>query len=349
MGCFRSFAVAALTLAAPLALAHHSPAAYDPAAQVAIVGAVTDFEWANPHAYLSVKEAAEAGAERVWLVELVSPSVLKQYGWSPTTLAVGDEVSVTALPGRNRARNIGFLLLLEKSDKVLLDMRSMVTRIRPPADGPRPSPPPAPPGTPSFSATSLSGTWATQPGPALGQLLEGAAALPATPKGAAAIRDFTDTVNPGRDCVQFPAPLYMILPVIRSIEVGDEAVVIKSEEGNVERIVHMNRTTHDGAVASLQGDSIGRWDGGALVVDTTHFTEHRLGNAAGLPSGSMKHVVERFELMPGGSTLTYSFTLDDREYLTTAVQSMSSWAYRPDIAFAPMECNLDNARRFLGD
>ncbi len=163
------------------------------------------------------------------------------------------------------------------------------------------------------------------------------------------MRDFTDTANPGRDCVQFSAPLYMVLPFFRSIEVGADAVVIRGEEGAVVRTVDLRRNTHDGAVRSLQGDSIGRFEGTTLVVDTTHFAEHRLGNAAGLPSGAAKHLVERFELAPGGGALNYTFTLDDPDYLASTVRGVSTWAYRPDVEYAPLSCDLDNARRFLDD
>ena len=326
---------ATLLLAAPAALAHHSPAAYDQEAQITIEGTVLAFEWANPHAYLSLKEERASASERIWQIELVSPSALKRFGWTPTTLAAGERVIVTGRPARAPARNIAFLLSVERSGTILLDSRDIFG-----ATGGAPK---------GFGAKSLAGTWATLPGPALGQLLGAPAALPATAKGAAAIRDFSDTANPGRNCVPFAAPLYMILPVFRSIEIKDDAVVIRGEEGGVERIVRLDRDSHDGAIASIQGDSIGRFDGDALVVDTTHFAEHRLGNAAGLPSSPSKHLVERFELTPDGSGLTYSFTLEDPVYLAAPVSSVSPWTYRPDVPFAPLECSLDNARRFLAE
>jgi len=332
---------AAALLAATGALAHHSPAAYDMATQVTIEGTVANFEWANPHAYVSLRETAAAGEERVWLIELFSPSSMKQYGWTATTLAVGDRIKVVANPGRNRARNVAFLQTIERSGAVLIDARAVL------GGASRPPPPGA--ATTSFSAQSLAGVWSTLAGPALGQLLGGVANLPLTPKGAAAVAEFKDTANPGRDCVPFAAPVYMILPVFRSIEIRSDAVVIDGEEGGVARTIHMNRATHEGATASVLGDSVGRWDGAALVVDSTHFAEHRLGNGGGLPSSPAKHLVERFELAPGGAALTYTFTLEDPEYLTTAVQGTSTWAYRPDVKFQPLECNLENARRFLGD
>src|SRR5690606_30711420 len=138
-----------------------------------------------------------------------------------------------------------------------------------------------------------------------------------------------------------------VLPIFREIEIGEDAVVIRGEEGDVVRTVDLRRGTHEGAAATVQGDSIGRWEGGALVVDTALFAEHSLGNAAGLPSSTMKHLVERFELSPDRRTLEYTFTLDDPEYLSSTVEGGATWAYRPDVEFAPLACDLENARRYL--
>jgi|KBSSwiStaDraftv2_1062776.scaffolds.fasta_scaffold5395792_1 Family of unknown function (DUF6152) len=63
MSSSRPLTFAALALTMPGAYAHHSPAAYDMAAQVTIEGTVANFEWANPHAYVSLQETT--GEKRV--------------------------------------------------------------------------------------------------------------------------------------------------------------------------------------------------------------------------------------------------------------------------------------------
>src|SRR3984893_9265297 len=56
----------------------------------------------------------------------------------------------------------------------------------------------------------------------------------------------------------------------------------------------------------LQGDSVGHWEGNALVVDTTNFTglTHFKG------SGEKLHLVERFTRV-SDDTITYQFTAED--------------------------------------
>jgi hypothetical protein len=349
----RSIFAAACLLAAAPAVAHHSPAAFDMSRQVTIVGTVASFEWANPHAYLSLRDDADG---RTWRLELLSPANLRQYGWTEATLAKGDHVTVMASPSRTADRTTGYLQSIEKAGSVLYaNPRPGGGAPQSTAGAPGGSPQNAggtrqPGGAPAPRAQSLAGTWATLPGPALPQLLNDAFKLPTTPRGAAAISSFTDAAgNPSRDCVPYSVPLYMILPVFRRIEIAGDAIVIRGEEGGIDRTVHTNRSTHAGGVVSLLGDSIGHFEGDALVVDTALFAEHGMGNAAGLPGSTRKHLAERFELTPDRGALTYTFTLEDPEYLTAPVQGTARWAYRPDVTFAPIACDLENARRFLQD
>src|SRR5438552_187439 len=55
-----------------------------------------------------------------------------------------------------------------------------------------------------------------------------------------------------------------------------------------------------------QGDSVGRWEGDTLVVDTTNFTNRT--NFRG--SSEKLHLIERFS-RTADNTLTYTFTVED--------------------------------------
>ena len=75
--------------------AHHSfSAQFDAQKPLKMTGTVTSVEWANPHSwfYLDVKD--ETGAVTNWGFELASPNLLLRKGWTRTTLAVGDVVTV---------------------------------------------------------------------------------------------------------------------------------------------------------------------------------------------------------------------------------------------------------------
>ena len=135
--------VVAACLAARGALAHHSPAGYDLQALRTVEGTVAEYEWGNPHVYLSVREN---GSERVWVVEAFPSTAMKQYGWAKDTFAPGDAVIVGGHPGRNPARTVLFLQTIRRAGAAtaLYDSGGAVAAVPPPP--------------PSFRSTSLAGT-----------------------------------------------------------------------------------------------------------------------------------------------------------------------------------------------
>ena len=51
--------------------------------------------------YIYVAQVADDGRVIEWEVETFPPAVMRRHGWSPDTLRVGDEISVTGMPARN--------------------------------------------------------------------------------------------------------------------------------------------------------------------------------------------------------------------------------------------------------
>ena len=84
-------------------------------------------------------------------------------------------------------------------------------------------------------------------------------------------------------------------------------VVILNEMVHSARVIDMSgRAHHPKSMRSLTGDSIGRWEGNTLVVDTTNFSIE--GNFRF--STRDMHLVERFSI-EDTDTLRYEFTMDD--------------------------------------
>ena len=83
-------------------------------------------------------------------------------------------------------------------------------------------------------------------------------------------------------------------------------VLIYTEVVHDTRVIRVGGQHLPPSVQLWLGDSIGRWDGDTLVVDTTNFTEksHFRG------SGTRLHVVERFT-RTSADTISYRFTVDD--------------------------------------
>jgi len=93
---------------------------------------------------------------------------------------------------------------------------------------------------------------------------------------------------------------------VQIVQTADHLLIL-NEMIHSARIVDLRRKQHAPAeMRFLTGDSIGRWDGDTLVVDTTNFSRE-----GGFRGASTKlHLVERFS-RDGADALRYEFTVDD--------------------------------------
>jgi hypothetical protein len=92
------------------------------------------------------------------------------------------------------------------------------------------------------------------------------------------------------------------------------AVYMVSGFMNSYRAIYMDGRTHtdpDVVVRSWNGESIGRWEGDTLVVDTRHFVGHHHWIDSGIPASDQLRIIERMRLIEGGKTLEIAYTLTD--------------------------------------
>ena len=95
--------------------------------------------------------------------------------------------------------------------------------------------------------------------------------------------------------------------IYQIFQIPGYVVLFPEMANNPARIIPTDREAHLPAhVRQWSGDSIGRWHGDTLVVDTTNFT----ARTAFQGSGEALHVVERFTRVDA-DTILYEFTLDD--------------------------------------
>ncbi len=77
------------------------------------------------------------------------------------------------------------------------------------------------------------------------------------------------------------------------------------------RLISFNRTRHlPDTIRLWQGDSLGRWDGDMLVVESTNFNGRTWGNEVGDVFSHALHVVERFKPVDA-NTIQYEATITD--------------------------------------
>ena len=80
---------------------HHSDAGLDMGSVVILEGAVTEFNWRNPHVYFTVETTDERGEPVQWALQMGSTISVTRLGWTRESLSIGDRVTVRAHPSRD--------------------------------------------------------------------------------------------------------------------------------------------------------------------------------------------------------------------------------------------------------
>jgi hypothetical protein len=145
-----------------------------------------------------------------------------------------------------------------------------------------------------------------------------------------------------------PPALPVLYNNIKQIVQTPTNVMILNEMVHDARIVRMNARHLPSSVRKWLGDSIGRWEGDTLVVETTHFTDKTRFRG----SGEHLTVIERFTRLDA-KTLLYQFTVDDPTTWTRPWSGEYTWAWsdQPIYEYACHEANyslegiLKGARR----
>ena len=321
------------------AAAHHSAKIFDPETVLALPGTVTRFNWANPHTYIYIETQNEAGETVEWEVETDAVPILARSGWSRDSIQPGDQVLIRARPDRNRNRNHALLVSLERQDGSVLSARSYF--LRRPDDA-----------ASLARASDFSGVWELRHEDYdIYYARWGAVAI--TEKAAAAAAEYDVRLDsPAAQCVAAPMPSILVAPYLHEIELREDAVVIRNERFNAERIIYTDGRGHpENGERTNQGHSIGRWEGDTLVVDTALFADHRApisgqqGNE-GVPAGAAKRAVERYTLSEDGTRLLIDFTVEDPEYLAEPFSGHVEWYYAPHFEMLGFGCDRDNSSRY---
>ncbi len=81
------------------------------------------------------------------------------------------------------------------------------------------------------------------------------------------------------------------------------------------RTIYMKRGHPEKLEPTWLGDSVGRWEGNVLVVDTVGFNDETWLNGKGAQHSDALHLVERIRPVPGGRYLEYKMTAEDPKAL----------------------------------
>jgi hypothetical protein len=115
-----------------------------------------------------------------------------------------------------------------------------------------------------------------------------------------------------------PPNLYNPGTNLHQIVQTSNAVLFLSEVMGFARVIRLNAQHAPAAVTSWSGDSVGRWEGDTLVVETKHFTASDNGRLTGQfaflvsPQATVTERITRVS----NDELNYVFTVDDPTHYT---------------------------------
>ena len=111
-----ALAVALMTMAPPIAQAHHSyRVVYDFSTTETLVGEVVRLELVNPHARLFVNVTNENGDVEEWMIEGPGKLSLARRGWTDDMFADGETITAVGNPS-SAGHNAIWLERLVRSD-----------------------------------------------------------------------------------------------------------------------------------------------------------------------------------------------------------------------------------------
>jgi len=113
------FLLAFFVIGSSVAFAHHGTANYDTTKSVTVKGAVTNFQFINPHVIISLDVKDEKGVVQNWQGGLTSPNHLMRSGWTKDTLKPGDVITISGFPAKSGAPEMWIQKVVLASGDVL--------------------------------------------------------------------------------------------------------------------------------------------------------------------------------------------------------------------------------------
>ena len=323
--------------AVPPVSGHHSGSVFNTDLVLAVEGTVSRFRWGNPHVYIYVETDNASGDRIEWEIETDATPILSRSGWSADTLKPGDPVVVRMNPVHDTRRAHARLRSLSKEDGSVWSARSSFAGSTSDLGG-------------GFQTDDISGIWATplSTNAHVWSLRDTVRSLNESGAELQAAYDIA-TESPAGLCIAYPSPAFLAVPYLNEIEIFDDRVTITGELYNTVRTIYTDGRAHpQGGELTNQGHSVGRWEGGGLMVETTLLEAHRSSLIDGSPASTRRRVTEWLRLSDDRTRLLIDFRVEDPEYLAEPFTGTAEWVYMPELEFIGIDCDPEVSRRAWG-
>jgi hypothetical protein len=318
--------------------AHHSFAGfYDRDRIIEIEGVLTEISWRNPHGRLRVDVTDESGRVTEWSIETGTISIFRIRGIEPDFAQVGDRVRLAGQASvRSPTAMYAQQMLLADGHEVLLSIgieprwtSAATGELLEPVFDERIA------AAARRNADGIFRVWSTVlEDPAAFPMFKGG--YPLTERGKALHAQWDPASAALNDCSKKAMPLLMITPFPIELARDGEDILIRFEEDDAVRRIHMGASTPP-SEHTLLGYSTGRWENGSLIVETSHLLAE-LFDPDGVRQSANIRVVERFMPAADGGRMDYRVTVTDPEIFAESFDLTRYFVWRPELQVHPYDC-----------
>jgi hypothetical protein len=330
--------VLVLNLSVGFALAHHSQAGiFDSNKKIEVTGIIKSVSWRNPHGQILLTAKDAKGVETVWDAETASISILRIRGVDGTSIHIGDRVTIAGSPSlRNRPELLATNVLLPSGYEFTFGTDGayfpagkagrLIGTVKPDVNV----------AAAKARADGMFRVWSTiMSDPAAFPMFKGG--YPLTDAGKAGLAKWNPRDNILLKCGTKGTPLIMISPLPMEFRKDGDKIVMRIEEYDSVRTIHMNPKDSAPTAHTLFGFSRGRWEGTTLVVETDHIAAGYFDHL-GVPQSDQVKTVERFTPDADYSRLDYTLTTTDPVNFTRAFELKRYFVWKPESSVHPYQC-----------
>jgi len=361
---------AGLLMVATSARAHHSFGTFLMNENIELKGAVTKFDYVNPHSWLHLAVTGADGQTAEYKCEMRSATTLRRSGWTPEMFAAGTRVTVQGSPDRVDPHSC-YVSTLIFADGTQLDRYGQRIEAKPTTERAARLPSGEP---------NLAGDWAQEqlvmtdpkglngtlvPLSQVGKYTPGAvpegqreipgargtaeanagglplnrpaprAAVALTDAGRAAMEKLAALPRAQRSCTQGSIVSDWGGEGVNRITQAADTIKLQYGRLGLERTIYINAAHPANVAPSRAGHSTAKWENDVLVVDTVGFLPGTLTGTT--PHSDKLHVVERFTLDATATTLKREYTAEDPLYFTAQYKGSDTVA-PSNVPYAPEVC-----------
>jgi hypothetical protein len=177
------------------------------------------------------------------------------------------------------------------------------------------------------------------------------------PWAAEKMRPYNERVIAGKpaysrqaSCWPIGVPAFLLYPVqpVYFVQSPKEVVMIWQADHQI-RHVYLNKPHSKSVKPSWYGESVGHYEGGALIVDTIGVDTRTVVDNYQTPHTEKLHTIERFALIDGGKTLEVTLHVEDPGAFTMPWNAIQRYRrVEPDVAENPDPLNAISSTSAAG-